>query len=169
MTSSVPGLPDLPLLEIGRIDKPHGLKGELVVTLTTDRAERTEPGATWILDAGPARVETARPHQHRWVVRLSTVATREDAEAVAGQVLRAEPIEDPDALWVHELVGAQVRTPDGRTWGTVVAVLANPADDLLELDDGSLVPVGFVVDASGLPASVTVEVPEGLLGTDAET
>ncbi len=140
-----------------------------MVSLTTDRTERTEPGATWFLDAGAVRVETSRPHQHRWVVRLSTVASREEAEAVAGQVVRAEPIDDPDALWVHELVGAEVRTGDGRGWGRVVAVLANPADDLLELEDGTLVPVGFVVDGSELPAALTVEVPEGLLGADADS
>lgn len=152
------------LLEIGRIGKPHGLKGEVVAALTTDRLERVEPGAVWHLDAGPVRVETSRPHQHRWVVRLEGIASREAAEAIAGQVIRAEPIEDPDALWVHDLIGAEVATPDGRRWGRVASVLANPADDLLELDDGSLVPVGFVTDAAGLPEVVVVDPPAGLLG-----
>jgi hypothetical protein len=47
-----------------------------------------------------------------------------------------------------------------------VAVLANPADDLLELEDGTLVPVGFVTDASALPEQVVADPPEGLLGDE---
>ncbi|MBX3314873.1 MAG: 16S rRNA processing protein RimM [Actinobacteria bacterium] len=154
------------MLEIGRIGKPHGLKGELLVSITSDRPERTAPGAVWFLDDGPVTVEAIQPYQHRFLVRLAGVSGREAAEALNGQIVRAEPIDDPDALWVHELVGATVATPDGRTWGTVAAVLANPADDLLELDDGTLVPVGFVTDGSGLPERVVVDPPPGLLGDD---
>lgn len=154
------------LLEIGRIGKPHGLRGELTAVLTSDRPERTTPGAVWFLDDGPQTVTEIRPHQKRWIVRLSGVATREDAEARRGQTVRGEPIHDPDALWVHELVGAEVVTPDGRAWGRVVAVLDNPADDLLELDSGALVPCGFVTDGSGLPARVVVDPPDGLLVED---
>jgi 16S rRNA processing protein RimM len=120
----------------------------------------------WVLDAGPVTVTAIRPFQTKWIAVLSGVATREQADALRGQVIRAEPVDDPDALWVHELVGAVVATPDGREWGSVVAVLANPADDILELDDGSLVPVGFVVDGSDLPRRVVVDPPEGLLGED---
>ena len=154
------------MLEIGRVGKPHGLQGDVVVSITSDRPERTAPGAVWFVDAGPVTVESIRPHQQRWVVHLAGFTSREDAQEINGQLVRAEPIDDPDALWVHELVGATVATPDGRTWGSVVAVVANPADDLLELDDGSLVPVGFVTDASGLPDRVVVDPPVGLLGDD---
>lgn len=154
------------LLEIGRVGKPHGLRGEVLVSITSDRPERTAPGAVWFLDDGPVTVEAIQPYQQRWLVRIAGVSSREAADAINGQIVRAEPIDDPDALWVHELVGATVATPDGRSWGSVVAVLANPADDLLELDDGTLVPVGFVVDGSGLPERVVVDPPEGLLGGD---
>ncbi len=41
-------------------------------------------------------------------------------------VLRAEPLDDPDALWVHELIGCAVREPDGRERGTIESVLENP-------------------------------------------
>lgn len=154
------------LLEIGRIGKSHGLRGEVSAALTSDRAERVATGAVWHLDDGAFTVEAARPHQQRWIVKLSGVDGREAADALRGQVVRAEAIEDPDALWVHDLVGAEVATPDGRTWGRVAAILANPADDLLELEDGSLVPAGFVTDDSRLPDRVVVDPPEGLLGSD---
>ena len=153
-------------LEIGRIGKAHGLKGEVTAVITSDRPERTAPGAVWFLDAGPVTVEAIRPFQQRWIAVLAGVRTREAAEALSGQVIHAEPIDDPDALWVHDLVGADVRTPDGQSWGEVIAVLSNPADDLLELADGTLVPVGFVTEDSGLPEFVVVNPPEGLLGAE---
>ena len=154
------------LLEIGRIGKPHGLRGEVTVVMTSDRPERTAPGAVWHLRTGPVTVRSARPHQNRWVVLLDGMATREQAEVLTGEVIQAEAIDDPDALWVHDLVGAEVVTPDGATWGSVVTVLANPADDLLELADGTLIPIGFVTDSSGLPDRLVVDPPEGLLVVD---
>ncbi len=154
------------LLEIGRIGKAHGLKGEVTALITSDRTERTTPGAVWFLESGPVTVTAIRPFQQRWIAVLDGTTSREAAEALSGQVIYGEPIDDPDALWVHELVGATVATPDGRVWGEVVAILANPADDLLELADGTLVPAGFVSDSSGLPGRVVVDPPEGLLGAE---
>lgn len=109
-------------------------------------------------------VTAIKPFQLRWIASLDGIATREQAEALTGLVIEGDPIDDPDALWTHELVGAEVATPDGQLWGTVIAVLANPADNLLELADGTLIPVGFISDATTLPERVTVTVPEGLLG-----
>jgi 16S rRNA processing protein RimM len=157
-------LDDGDLLEIGHIAKSHGLKGEVIATITSDRPERTTAGAIWVLDSGPVTVEWIKPHQHRWVAHLVGVDSREAADALRGAVIRAEPIDDPDAMWVHDLVGAVVATPDGREWGRVVALVDNPADDLLELDDGTLIPVGFVTDDAGLPERLVVDPPEGLLG-----
>lgn len=150
-----------PLLEIGRISKPHGLRGEVVVDLTTDREERLRPGAVLDSDDGPLTVATARRHQHRWIVALEGVTSREAAEPLRGVVLRAEALDDPSELWVHDLVGSEVVTVQGEPVGRCVAVVANPAADLLELDTGALVPVVFVVERAG--TQVTVDLPEGLL------
>ncbi len=76
-------------------------------------------------------------------------------------MLSAPPLEDPDALWVHELIGAEVVDPAGQPLGTVTAVEANPASDLLVLRRGALVPLRFVV--SRAPGRVTVDLPAGLL------
>lgn len=148
-------------LEVGRITKAHGLRGEVVVFLTTDRSERVAAGSVLDTEQGPLRVRSSRPHQDRWVVTFEGVADRDAAEALRGLLLFAEPIEDPDALWVHELIGCTVRTPDGVDRGVIVSVIDNPAADLLALDTGALVPVVFVV---GGPHDGVVEVdtPEGL-------
>ncbi len=78
-----------------------------------------------------------------------------------GTVLRGRPLDDEDAWWVHELIGSEVVDTDGAQLGTVQAVVANPASDLLELDGGALVPLRFVVERSA--GRVVLELPAGLL------
>ena len=152
------------LLEVGRIGRPHGLRGEVVVRLTTDREERLAPGSVLHTDAGELVVAASRPHQDRWIVSFEGRDGRDAVEALRGQVLRAEALDDPDELWVHDLVGAEVVTVEaagGDRVGTCVAVIANPASDLLELDSGALIPVVFVVDHG--EGRVTIDPPDGLL------
>lgn len=148
------------LLEIGRIAKVHGLKGEVIVSLLTDREERLAPGAVLDTDQGPLTVVEAHPHQHRWRVRFEGIASREEAEPLHGLVLRAEPVDDPDVWFVHDLIGKPVVLADGTPVGTCASVVDNPAHDLLELDDGRLVPMPFVVAVGDV---IEIEPPEGLL------
>ena len=133
------------MLEVGRVVKAHGLAGEVIVGLVTDRVERVAPGTVLTTDRGPLEITGSRPHQGRWIVSFAGVASREAAERLRGVILHAEPLDDPDALWVHELIGADAVLPDGTRAGLVDAVEDNPAGDLLVLDTGALVPVRFVV------------------------
>ncbi len=148
-------------LEIGRIAKPHGLLGECIVALTTDRIdERCRPGQVWWMGDRALEVTAVRPHQHRWLVSFEGVYDRDSAQALAGEVLTAEGIEDPEALWVHDLVGSEVRDRAGVTHGRVVAVMDNPAHPILELDTGALVPTVFVVSCTD--GVTVVDPPVGL-------
>lgn len=151
-------------LLVGRVTRAHGLRGEVLVQLLTSEADvRLAPGAELGTPAGSTlRVDAARPHQDRWIVQFAGVHSREGAEALRGTELFGEPLADPDALWVHELVGAAVVDTAGAACGTVAAVVANPADDLLELDGGALVPVTFVVGWDG-DGRLVIDPPEGLL------
>ena len=140
--------------------KAHGLTGEVVVTLVSNRRERVEVGSVFFTDTGDLRVEAARPFGGHWLMRFAGVDTRERAEALRATVLRGRPLDDEDAWWVHELIGSEVFDTDGARHGAVRAVVANPASDLLELDTGALVPLRFVVERRA--GRVVVEVPAGL-------
>jgi 16S rRNA processing protein RimM len=160
------GEKDPPLLEVGRIARPHGLRGQVVVELWTDRAERMAPGARLQAPAGELEVTRATPHapvggQPRWLVSFRGVDTREQAEAWRGVVLRAAALVDADTWWVHELIGAEVVDPTGAAVGFVEAVEANPASDLLVLADGQLIPLRFITDRQ--PGRLTADLPAGLL------
>jgi len=131
------------------------------VRFVSNRPERVEVGSHLHTDRGVLVIEGARPFGACWLLVFVGVASREQAELLRGTVLRGRPLEDDDAWWVHELVGAEVVDRTGTHLGIVGAVVANPASDLLELDGGGLVPLRFVVDRS--PGRIVVEVPEGLL------
>ncbi len=121
------------LLDIGRVVKPHGLRGELVVEAWSDQPGRLSPGAELETDRGVLRVVRARPFADRMLVVFEGVDDREGAEALRDVVLRAQPIDVPGALWVHELV----------------------------LDGGRLVPLRFVTEHQA-GERVVVDVPAGL-------
>ena len=150
------------LLDVAQITKPHGLLGEVVVHLWSDRTERLAPGTTLQGPSGPLQIRSARPHSGHYLVVFEGVVDREGADRLRGAVLQAPATDDPDTLWVHQLVGARVVGADGSELGTVSAVEANPASDLLVLESGGLIPVRFVT--AHVPGEqVTVDIPEGLL------
>ena len=151
------------MLHVGRVDKPHGLRGEVVVSLTTNRDERVAPGARLVLDGEGGReltVLASIPFTHRWIVAFDGVFDRNASEAIAHRDLYAEPLDDPDALWVHELVGKRVIDQHKVDRGLITAVEANPASDLLVLESGALVPMRFVTETHD--DYVAVDVPDGL-------
>jgi len=150
------------LLEVGRVGRPHGVRGDVLLTLTTDRAERAAVGSRLQIGGRWYTVEQSSKSGDRWRVHLSGVDTREAAQAMTGQVMTAEPIDDPDALWIHRLIGARVIEVDGTERGRCVAVVDNPAADLLELDSGALVPVTFVTSFDSDAATITIDPPDGL-------
>jgi 16S rRNA processing protein RimM len=150
---------------IGRIGKPHGVRGELSVELRTDEPDRrfsvgsvlrtlTPQGGA---PHGPARpealtVRATRWHQSRLLATFEEVTDRNAAEAVRGLLLAvevdlAETPEDPEEYYDHQLVGLAVVTADGRTVGELAEVVHGSAQDLLSLraaDDGREILVPFV-------------------------
>ena len=165
---------------VARIGKPHGLRGEVTVQLhTDDPEERFAAGA--VLDTEPDRgtltVAGTRVHQGVWLLRFEEVADRTGAEALRGTRLLADEDEGEgeDAWYEDDLVGVEVRDPDGTRIGEVVALDVRPAQDLLEvrLLDGrtGLVPfVEAIVPVVAVDTDdphVVVDAPPGLFDLDA--
>ncbi len=157
-------------LQVGRIGRAHGLRGEVAFVLSSDRTERVAPGSILHTGSRSLTVSASRPHQGRWLLSFDEIKDRTAAEDLLGEFVMADPL-DADALedgenviWVHDLVGAEVRDVAGVLLGPVVAVEENPASALMVvLIDGSevLVPVVFIVENS--PGIVVINPPEGLL------
>jgi 16S rRNA processing protein RimM len=149
-------------LEVGRIARAHGLRGDVIVVPITNRPGRFVAGSHLWLGERELTIAASRPYQRGHLVRFEGVDDRTAAETLRGGTLTAETpgAAPPGEVWVHEVVGAEVVDRDERVVGTVVAVQANPAHDLLELDNGALVPMVFVVDVGD--GRVTIDPPEGL-------
>ena len=156
-------MPDEPvLLEVGRVGRAHGLRGDVHVVAVTNVADRFERGARLVVGDRPLVISSSRPAGNGFVVRFEGVDDRNAAEALRGATVRAEARDGADdELFAHDVIGAEVRDRGGARLGRVVAVQANPAHDLLELDGGALIPAVFVVER--IEGAVVVELPEGLL------
>ena len=144
---------------VGRVGKPHGIRGEVTVELRTDEpARRFVPGTAVRVERPrgstapwPAlTVDSTRWHQSTLLVRFAELTDRTVAETARGLVLHAdvpadETPEDPEEFYDHQLVGLEVFDLDGRALGEVGAVL-HGAQDLLQVrtSDGRDALVPFV-------------------------
>ena len=151
------------LLEVGRITKAHGIKGDVVVQLWSEFVDRLSPGSELQTEQGPLVVLASQPYQANHLVHFEGISSRSEAELLRGLSLSATPREETGTLFVHELIGCRVLLPDGSDVGVVDAVESNPASDLLVLGDGQLVPLTFVTEH--IPHErVVIDPPAGLLG-----
>jgi len=149
-------------LEVGKIDKAHGVHGDVVVTLLSDRTERLDPGAVLFADDDTEfTVTRSRPHQHRYIVEFAEIRGREAADQVRGTMLFGDPIHDPDVIWIHDLIGSPVIDTVGTELGTCVSVLENPASDIIVLEDEGMVPLTFFVEQRE-DRTIVVDPPAGL-------
>jgi 16S rRNA processing protein RimM len=174
---STQGNPSLDTVVVGRIGRPHGVRGEVTVEVRTDDPDlRFTPGAVLRTDPperGPITIAGVHWHSGTLLLRLEGVDSREAAEAVRNTELLVDvadlpEIEDPDSYYDHQLVGLTARKPDGSVLGEIT-VVRHEAQDLLVVrrPDGSDVLIPFVsaivptVDLDG--GFVVVDPPEGLL------
>jgi 16S rRNA processing protein RimM len=163
-------------LVVGRIGRPHGLRGEVSVVVRTDSPEqRFAPGSVFRLSAGRLlTVAGTRWHRGSLLVRIEGVEDRDAAELLRGALLTVavdelSPLDDPDEFHDHQLVGLRAELTDGQVVGMVCDVVHGPAGELLVLsrDDLEDALVPFVreivptVDLTG--GRLVLTPPEGLL------
>lgn len=149
------------LLEIGHIVKPHGVRGDVLVKLITDRTERLDAGSELQTERGGLSVERSSLQGDRWIVKFHQITDRNVAETWNQTILLAPPLPSaPGEFWVHDLIGCRVREQSGIDRGAVTAVVENPASDLLELENGFLVPLIFVTSHDN--DEIIIDPPEGL-------
>lgn len=161
---------------VGRIGRPHGIRGDVVVGVRTDEPElRFAVGSrldTDRADAGPLTVAAMRWHSGELIVRFKGVRDRTAAGELRGTWLTVDsgtlaPSDDPDVFHDHELIGLSVRTVDGTDVGVVEDVL-HPGQDLLAIRAGSreilvpfVKPIVTSVDVAG--GLLIIDPPPGLL------
>jgi 16S rRNA processing protein RimM len=126
------------LVKVGRVGKPHGLDGSFFVEHASEDADRFVKGATLHVDGEPAEIVVSKRSRGRPVIRLDREAPRGAELAVLRDQL---PPAGEDEYYEFQLVGLTVEEEGGRPLGTVAAVIPGPANDVLELDSGLLLPL----------------------------
>lgn len=145
---------------VGRIGKPHGIKGEVTVDVRSDEPERRYADGAVLLAQAPRgsafahttlTVTRTRWHQGVLLATFAELADRNAAEEARGVILRArvdeaERPEDPEEFYDHQLVGLSIVVADGARVGEVTEVVHGAGQDLLVVRaaDGREVLVPFV-------------------------
>jgi 16S rRNA processing protein RimM len=128
------------LVPIGRVGRPHGVDGGFFVENPSVRAAVFKPGAKLYADGEPATVVASRRGSGgRPVIRLDRHVERGAELAVARSTL--PELVDEEEFYVFQLVGLRVEEEGGRQLGRVREVLQYPANDVLELDSGTSLPL----------------------------
>ena len=175
---------------VGKVGRPHGVRGDVSVEVRTDEPERrfapgtvllTQPPgsravATGSRDAGGATTITVaghRWHSGRLLLHIEGVDDREGAESLRGTLLSvevdvAELPSDPDEFYDHQLIGLTVVDAAGATLGQVSAITHGAQDLLIVRREGQaelMVPfVRELVPEVDLDAGrVVTDLPDGLL------
>ncbi|MGH3298074.1 MAG: ribosome maturation factor RimM [Trebonia sp.] len=168
---------------VGRIGRPHGIRGDVVVGVRTDEPElRFAKGSrldTDPADLGPLTVAGSKWHSGELLIRFEGIGDRDAAAELRGTWLTVDsatiaPPEDPDEFHDTDLVGLSVRTIDGTQVGTVSDVLHSGQDVLvIKSADGNEIMVPFVkplvpeVDVKS--GFMVIDPPEGLLNSEEAT
>jgi 16S rRNA processing protein RimM len=167
-------------LVVGRLRKPHGLKGDFTLfPLTDDPAAVLAPGrSVWLVGldgetvAGPLRIERSRAYHREWLVKIAGADGREVIDPWRGLFLAApaEELEQPkdDEVYLHELDGFAVRLPDDTPLGLVTGVYELPNGLMIEVQGPKrefLLPYKkeFVREVDRGGRRLVVTPPEGLL------
>ena len=159
-----------PRIEIGKVSKAHGIRGEVVLVTHDPESDLLEDVETIWVGGVARRVASARGTPRGWLVQFEGISTRNDAELLRGQLVEVDrdalALADDDVL-LSDLVGCKVAKLDGTPWGTIHEVTNGAMQDLLVIHDGELERLLPLVDefvkhidvAAGV---VTVDPPEGL-------
>jgi 16S rRNA processing protein RimM len=127
------------VVHIGVVGRPHGVDGAFVVEQASEDPSRFEVGAELFVDGSPARVALSRQvGGRRRAIKLDRAAARGAELTVLREELAPLPA---DTYYVADLVGLAVFDDDGARVGAVRDVLPGPANDVLELDSGLLLPL----------------------------
>jgi 16S rRNA processing protein RimM len=126
------------LVKVGRVGKPHGLDGSFFVEHASEDEDHFAKGETLHVDGEPAEIVGSQRSRGRPVIRLDREAPRGAELAVPRDQL---PPAGEDEYYEFQLVGLAVEEEGGRPLGSVAAVIPGPANDVLELDSGLLLPL----------------------------
>jgi 16S rRNA processing protein RimM len=132
--SSIPGEPEF--LVVGRLGKPHGIQGEIVMDVFTDFPERLKSGiSVWV---GPQykeiKITNKRPHSRGMLLSFEGYQHREEVSALRNRLVYVRTVNLPQLeegeYYHHQVLGMQVVDEEGGTLGSIVRIHETGANDV---------------------------------------
>jgi 16S rRNA processing protein RimM len=123
-------------LVIGKLRRPHGLRGEMLMNVHTDFPERLKPKRTVYVGAGyrPLRIRSCRWHRQAMLIAFDSYHDSETAGELRNQLVyvRADtlPALEEGEYYHHQLLGLHVVSDEGQELGTVAKILETGANDV---------------------------------------
>jgi 16S rRNA processing protein RimM len=171
-----PPLPEAPaFLLVGILRRPHGVKGEVLMSVATDFPERLTPGTTLYMGAKhqPVTIANVRGHNKGLIVTFEEFGSREDLDQLRNQELMVRADDRPalpnGEYYLHQLIGLQAVSDEGQDLGIVAEWIETGANGVfvVRLEDGgeTLIPdIPDVVVGIDLEAGqMTIHLIPGLL------
>jgi 16S rRNA processing protein RimM len=148
------------IVTAGRVGRPHGLDGSFHVGAPL--SDLLRDGMTVIVCGAERRIERRAGTDARPIVRLAGVSSRDDAEALRGEELRAEEALEEGEFWASDLAGCRV-VDGAREVGVVARMIALPSCEALEVGDALIPLVRDAIRSMDLEARV-IDVDMGFVG-----
>ena len=133
--SPAPGEPAF--LAVGKLRRPHGVKGEMLMEILTDFPERLRPGGVLFVEPNhdPLVLRSVRQHKDGLLVAFTGCETPETAGEYRNRLVTVKTVNRPTLpegeYYHHQLVGLQVRTTSGQVVGRAIEILSTGAHDVL--------------------------------------
>lgn len=173
--------PAPPFLLLGRVLRPHGVRGEVRIEILTAYPERIVPDQRVYLGRDPSDVRTAVPHtvirarkhQHYLILQFKEIPDRNAAELLREQYVMvaledAVPLEEGE-YYLFQVIGLRAISTEGEELGSVVDVIETGANDVFVVHG----PRGEILlpdidecirDIDFETGTLTVQLLDGLLG-----
>lgn len=132
--SPSPGEPDF--IAVGRLRRPHGVGGEILMDVLTHFPERLHPGKIVYLGdtREPLRIQNVRGRHRELLLRFAGMATPEEVGRLRNEIIYVKTSELPDLpegeYYHHQLMGLKVVDETGQTLGTLANILETKANDV---------------------------------------
>ncbi len=172
--------PEEQFLLVGKITKPHGLKGEVkVFAYSGDSALLVQHPRTVLVDSdgrlSPERVvERSRVQGRLAILKLGGIDSRDEAQRLQGAGMLIYKVDLPaaedDEYYWYRLYDLPVKTDEGRYLGCVDSIFSNGAQDIMIVRDGQseyLIPLIDSVIKEQTEEGVVITPPPGLLEINA--
>ncbi len=123
-------------LAVGRLRRPHGVQGEMVMDILTGFPERLKAGKNVFVGEAhqPVRIVSMRGHDRSLIIRLAGLETPEEAGRYRNAILYVRSTDLPDLpegeYYHHQLLGLAVVDEAGQRLGTLDHILETGANDV---------------------------------------